>query len=230
MRSSVVDLSTGTGTGTGTVAGDAGPVDPEAAREAARDILSGAEYSEPEPGPVERVIDWVFERIGSFFGTLTGGGPGSAIGWLVVLVLVAGAAFLIVRALRVPLAGRGAGEEGLQYGTETRWDPSLWLEESERLARDGDRRGALRCRHQAMLATMVSEGVVDDVPGRTAGEYGSLLGARLPDRRADVDELTDRFHAAWYGGAPVTDADLERFRRTCGRVETAVPDGQRVGT
>ena len=208
---------------------DAAPVDPEAARDAARDILSGAEYAEPEPGPVERVVDWVFERIGSFLGTLTGGGPGSVIGWIVVIALVAGAALLIVRALRVPALGRIADRDGLRYGTETRWDPALWLEESARLARAGDRRGALRCRHQAMLATMVSEGVVDDVPGRTAGEYGSLLGLRLPDLHAEIDELTDRFQAAWYGGHPVSDADLERFRLTCERVEAGADVGRLVG-
>lgn len=187
-------------------------VDPEAAREAARDILSGAEYAEPQPSVVERAVEWLFDRIGSFFGTLTGGGPGSVVGWIVVVVLLAAAATVLTRALRVPSYRRDHGPAThVRYERETRWGAGEWRREADRLEAAGDRRGALRCRYQAMLAALVADGVVDEAPGRTAAEYGRLLGERLPDRRDAIDEVTTRFEAAWYGGEPVTPATLEAF-------------------
>lgn len=203
------------------VGGDGG-VDPEAAREAARDILSGAEYVEPGPSPVERVADWLLDRLGSFFGTLTGGGPGSVIGWIVVLGLLTAAGLLILRSLRLPAGGRPSATDGLRYGTETRWDRTLWYEEAMRLAAQGDHRGALRCRHRALLATMVTAQVVEDVPGRTAAEYGAMLRARLPDTETDLRAVTDSFDRAWYGDEPVGADDLERFERACERIESAI--------
>ena len=186
-------------------------VDPEAARDAAREILSRPEYAEPRPGIVERTVDWVFERAGSFLGTLTGGGPGSVIGWLIVIGLVAGAAWLLVRALHVPVPGRRPHERTLSYDTEVRRSAEEWRREADRLAAVGDHRGALRCRYQAMLAELAAGGVVDDVPGRTAGEYDAIISGRLPHRRDDVHELTERFERVWYGGEPVTADVLDRF-------------------
>jgi hypothetical protein len=200
---------------------DPGPVDPEAARDAAREILSGAEYAEPEPTLVERAVEWMGERLGSFLGTLTGGGPGSAIGWFVLVILVVGAAWLLVRAARVPRVAATATGGELRYGTETRWDADIWLAEAERLAAAGDHRGALRCRHQAMLARMVDARLVDEAPGRTADEYRRLLGDRRPELGPSLAELTDRFERAWYGGEAVGPAQLVAFSDACRTVESA---------
>jgi hypothetical protein len=209
--------------------GEPGPVDPASARDAARDILSGAEYAEPEPTLVERAIDWMGERLGSFFGTLTGGGPGSAIGWIVLVALVAGAAWFLVRAARVPRIDSTATGAGVRYGTETRWDADVWLTESDRLASVGDHRGALRCRHQAMLARMVDARLVDEVPGRTAAEYRRVLGERLPQLRPALEDLTERFERTWYGGDRVGAPDLDAFSEACRTVEAGARDRLRVG-
>lgn len=211
--------------------GDPGPVDPEAARDAAREILSGAEYAEPEPTLVERAVEWMGERLGSFFGTLTGGGPGSAIGWFVLVILLVGAAWLLVRAARVPGVASAATDPGVRYGTETRWDAEVWLAEAERLAAAGDHRGALRCRHQAMLARMVDARLVDEAPGRTADEYRRLLEDRRPELRAWLVELTERFERVWYGGEPVGPGHLDAFSEACRTVESAAArPGERVPT
>ena len=208
---------------------DPAPIDPETARETARDILSDPEYLEPEPTLVERAFEWVGERLGSFFGTLTGGGPGSLIGWIVLLALVAGAAWLIVRSMRVPGVARGAAGDDVRYGTETLWEADLWLTESERLAAAGDLPGALRCRHQALLARMVEEQVVDEMPGRTAAEYRDVLAARLPHVAQELADLTERFERTWYGGAPVGAAELEAYSASCRTVEAGVRERQQVG-
>lgn len=195
-------------------------VEPEEARREARDILSGAEYSEPEESLVERAVDWLFGRLGDAIATLTGGGPGSVIGWLIVTALGAGAIWLLVRSLRVPsVPGRPVDGE-LRYGTETHRDPAVWLEEAARLAAAGDHRGALRCRYQALIARLVLDGVVDDVLGRTTGEYQALLSDRLPGEREAVERITARFDDAWYGGRTIDATDHEHFAADCRQFET----------
>lgn len=196
-------------------------IDPDEARREAREILSGAEYSEPQEGLVERAVGWLFDRLGDAIGTLTGGGPGSVIGWLVVVGLVGGAAWLLVRALRVPHVHAAGPAPGLRYGTESHFDPLVWMDESARLAAAGDHRGAIRCRYQALLARLVVDGVVDDVAGRTAGEYRAVLASRLPQQADAVEGVTDAFEQAWYGGVPVGGHDLDRVAGLCERIETA---------
>lgn len=194
---------------------DTPTVDPEAARDAAREILSRAEYAEPEPSVVERAADWVFDRVGSFIGTLTGGGPGSLIGWAIVAVFVAGAAWLIVRSLRVPTTHVAPALDGVRLDTAERRDAAAWSEEAERAEARGDLSGALRCRHQALIATLVSRRLTDDVPGLTVREHQQLLAARVPGVGPEIAELTERFERTWYGGEPVDDAALRRFSEQC---------------
>lgn len=199
-------------------------VDPEAAKEAARDILSGAEYAEPEPSVVERAAEWVLDRVGSFIGTLTGGGPGSLIGWSIVALFVAGAAWLIVRSLRVPTAHVAPAAEGVRLDTAERRDAAAWSEEAERAEARGDLSEALRCRHQALIATMVSRRLTDDVPGLTVREHQQQLAARFPDFGPEIDELTERFERTWYGGEPVSTTTLRRFSEQCASIVDSISE------
>ncbi|MGK2928048.1 MAG: DUF4129 domain-containing protein [Acidimicrobiales bacterium] len=199
-------------------------VDPREARREARDILSGAEYSPPEQSPIERAVYWLFDRLGDAIATLTGGGPGSIIGWAIVILLGAGAIWLLVRALAVPSVPAPDRSEGLRYGTETHRDAAVWAADAERLAAAGDHRGALRCRHQALVARLVTHTVVDDVPGRTASEYRDLLAGRISHEAGTASRVTERFETAWYGGRPVDAGDYDRFANDCLRLESALLD------
>lgn len=196
-------------------------VDPDDARRAARDILSGPEYAEPQESLVERVVGWIFDRLGDAIATLTGGGPGSVIGWLVVLVLGGGAVWLLVRALQVPGVGPFAEERGVRFGTETHRDAAIWLQEADRLSRAGDHRGALRCQYQALLARLIIGGAVDDVSGRTTGEYRRILTELLPAQDERIGTVTSTFETVWYGGADVEADGVERFAAECRRLEEA---------
>ncbi len=199
-------------------------IDPDEARRAAQDILSRAEYREPERSLVDRAVEWVFNRVGDLFDALGGSGPGSVIGWLVVLALVGGAIWLLVRSLRVPLGSRVAQAPAVQYGTESHRDASVWLAEAERLAASGDLRGALRCRHQAMIARLIADAVLDDVPGRTAGECRDLIGTRVVSMVETARQVTDTFETVWYGGAAADGADYERFVASAVAIESAAAD------
>lgn len=194
-------------------------VDPDDARRTADEILRDGAYAEPTQSLLDRALEWLFDQLGSAFGTLAGGGPGSAVAWIVVVVLVAAAVWLVVRALRSPGVRRRARDAGVEYGTETTRDAQVWLDEAARLAAAGDHRGALRCRHQAWVARLVTAGVVRDVAGQTAGEYARAAQSVLGDESATIARLTERFDAVWYGGEAADDRSYSAFESDCASVE-----------
>lgn len=201
--------------------GDTPTVDPDDARRAADEILDDGAYAEPTQSLLDRGLEWIFDQLGSVFGTLSGGGPGSGVAWIVVAGLTVAAVWLVVRALRVPRVQEKRAGSALEYGTATPHDARVWLDEAERLRAAGDHRGALRCRHQALVARLVTDRVVSDAAGRTAGEYRRDAASVLPDEAQRLASLTDCFDAVWYGDADVDRETFETFAEACAAVEEA---------
>lgn len=191
------------------------PVEPDEARRAAEEILSRAEYREPEPSVVDRILDAVGDLLGRTFAAL-GPGAGSVVGTVIVVVVLLLAAWLLSRALRVGGRGSTAGgdEARVAQGTEAPDDPDVWGAEAARLAAAGDHRGALRCRYQELVARLVRDRAVPADPARTPAELRAALTSARPDLDAGLAEVTDRFEATWYGGAPVAPVEYEDFART----------------
>lgn len=195
------------------------PPDPDAVRRAADDILAGAEYVEPQPSLADRVLEWVGDLLGRAVGALTGSGAGGLLGTVVVVLVLAAAGWLLARSLRAPGARPSAGRgTGVVHGTDAPDDPAVWAAAAERSAANGDHRGALRCRHQELVAHLVRDRVLAADPARTPAELRAALTADRSDLAADVGELTERFEAVWYGGAPVDPSAYERFTATAARV------------
>lgn len=195
------------------------PADPEAIRRAADEILSGAEYVEPQPTLADRVLEWIGDLLGRAVDALTGSGAGGLVGTAVVVLLLGAAGWLLARSLRTPGRRRApSAGAGAVHGTEAPSDPAVWAAEAERSAAGGDHRGALRCRHQELVAHLVRDRVVPADPARTPAELRALLAADRPDLGPDVGDLTERFEAAWYGGEPVDASAYERFTATAARV------------
>lgn len=203
------------------------PVDPDEARRAADEILRDGAYAEPTQSLLDRALEWLFEQLGSVFGTLPGGGPGSGIAWVVVAVLGAVAVWFMVRALRAPKLARRDQTDGLEYGTETARDAQAWLDEAARLADAGEYRGALRCRHQALVARLVSDGIVPDVVGRTAGEHARSAAEALPSHEPQLRRITGRFDEVWYADAAVDRAGFASFVEDCASVEASAAEARR---
>src|SRR4029450_4451834 len=61
------------------------------------------------------------------------------------------------------------------------------------------RRAALRSRYRALAPDLASRGLVEEVPGRTAGEYRRQVGRALPEAATDFAGATELFEVAWYG-------------------------------
>jgi hypothetical protein len=86
-----------------------------------------------------------------------------------------------------------------------------WLDAAERAEAAGDWREGLRCRHRALVARLVEEGVVDDVAGRTTGEYRREVGRALPGAAGEFAGATELFERAWYGAAATGPEERARF-------------------
>ena len=172
---------------------------PDEVRRIADEVVADPVFDRPGPGLVARARQELGELVQDALDALLEGG-GSAGGWAVVVVLVAVVALLAVRFARgvqrdpgsVADAGDGAGRPVTD-----------WSREAARLEAQGEWRAALRSRYRGMVAALAASGVVDDVPGRTAGEHRAQVARTAPQAAAEFDSATALFEGAWYGGRPV---------------------------
>ncbi len=173
--------------------------DPAKARGIADDVLARPEYRVPSPTLVQRVQRWVADLVSRVLGALIGGGGASFIAWGVLVLAIAVVGFLVARFARgmTPDAGRPTASTSLPLRTATDWRA-----EAEAHERAGRWRPALRCRYRALVADLAAGGVVDEVPGRTAGEYRAAVNVAAPDVAIDFAAVTELFERAWYGRAP----------------------------
>jgi len=187
----------------------------EEARRAADQVLADAVFDRPAPGLLERARDWFFERIDEAIQAVVASGGGGLVGWAVVAVLVVVALLLVVRFTRG--VQREPGAVVATAGGPAR-PATDWLAEAVRLESAGDWRGGLRSRHRALVASLAARGLLDEVPGRTTGEYRVEVARRVPAVASDFDGATSLFELAWYGGRPVDADDAGRFADLSERV------------
>jgi len=184
---------------------------PGVIRDRADEILSRAEF-ERHKSLLERVLDWIGDQLSRFsFGI--GGGPGFA-GDLIGLILLVGALVLVVvliRSLRrVPR--RPEPEPALSVEEAARRSASDWRTDAERFEAEQRWRDAMRARYRELVRTLVDDGTLADVPGRTTGEYERELAAARPAAADAFSTLTALFEDVWYGGQPATAEQHRRFR------------------
>ena len=191
---------------------------PSEVRDAADDVLDGAEFQRPEPNILDKARAWVEERIGRVLEKLVNGDGASILGWIVLLGSIVAIGLLLARLGRSVQRDPG---RATSVSVERARTASEWADEAERLEGEGQWKLALRCRFRALVAGLVEQGRVDDVPGRTAGEYRTEIDTTLPEAAVDFTEATYLFEDAWYGDEPTGRAENERFRALADAVVTA---------
>ncbi len=191
---------------------------PDDVRQAADDVLSRPEFRRPEPNVVEKAMAWLQERFGRVLQGLTSGDGASLIGWAVMVAAIAAIVFLLARLTRTvqvdPRRSTSVSIERARSADE-------WDAEAERFERDEQWKAALRCRFRALVAALVQRGQVDDVPGRTAGEYRAEVASALPEVSGAFAEATELFEDAWYGDRPTGARENARFRELAATVLAA---------
>jgi hypothetical protein len=68
------------------------------------------------------------------------------------------------------------------------------------------------------VADLASRGLVEEVPGRTAGEYRNEVWRNLPDAAAEFAGATELFEVAWYGRQETGAAQASHLRDLSGRI------------
>jgi hypothetical protein len=188
-------------------------VDPDQARNDARQILSDARYHKsPAPRPLRGPLSWIGDRlhgITNWIGDRLGAVPGAV--WIAIAVGIVTA--IIVRVVVVSNRRRIAGshDRAIRIALESE-DPSALEREADAAERDGDLDRALRLRFRAGLLRLGDRGAITYRPSVTTGEVRRVLGSQT------FDELARAFEHVAYGGQPAVPPDLENARREWPRV------------
>jgi hypothetical protein len=106
----------------------------------------------------------------------------------------------------------------MDVDTDVGRPPTDWQAEALAHESAGEWREALRCRYRAMVAALAARGLIDEVPGRTSGEYRAVVTRSVPGAAPDFSGATELFERAWYGGKPTGPEDSARFRELSERV------------
>lgn len=177
------------------------------------EILAHEEFS-PRPKPLaEIVVEWIDERIESLTKPATRPFVGdiSTLDLAAVVLLVILVA-LVIRRVRATL--RSSARRHLESNeiATTRISGRAWRQEAEEHEQTGEWRQAMRCRYRALLAELVERRVVEDVVGRTTGEY--RMEANKHDHLLDAPftEASTLFEAAWYGNETTGPDEASRFQ------------------
>ena len=188
---------------------------PEEVQRRADDILSRPEFRRPEPSLFDRFQEWLADLLHRVFEALSGGGRGSAVGLVLLVAAVAAVAFFATRVARTMVRDPSVRVAEPRQPVRSAAD---WLAEAERAEGAGRWRDGVRYRHRALVAALAERGVLDEIPGRTAGEYRADIAAALPAAARDVAAATDLFDRAWYGAQPTGPEERDRFGALAERV------------
>jgi len=185
-------------------------------RRAAHQILSRPQFVPTPETPIERLRRWVFNELGTLINGIVHAGPGGLLGLLLTLAVAIGLVALIVRAVVAtspnPVHARRFSVSG------PRRSAADWSAEATRCEAAGDWRGALRSRYRALIAELARQGLVEEIDGRTTGEYERAVAGALPAQAREFAGATELFERAWYGDAPTDAAMAAEFRLLAQRV------------
>jgi hypothetical protein len=189
--------------------------DPEQVREVVREVLSRPEFRPPHRSLTERLFDWLLELIGRLLAVLGGSGAGGVVGLVLLALVLVGVGVLAARFSR---GLTPSPEVAAAVPAGRRRSAAEWRAEAEAQERAGAWREAVRSRYRALVADLASRGLVEEVPGRTAGEYRREVGRTLPEAATDFAGATELFEVAWYGRARTGAGDAAHLRDLSDRV------------
>ena len=191
--------------------------DPEEVRRVVRAVLARPEYQVHRPSGFNRVVEWLLDLLANVLAGLTGNGGGSLVGLVLFTLILAGIGLLLVRFAR----GFSRDPElAAAVPAGKLRPPADWVAEAERREAQGDWRGGLRCRYRALVAGLGARGLVDEVPGTTAGEYRLQVAGNAPAVGPEFAGATELFELAWYGNRPTGPPESARFKHLADRVMT----------
>lgn len=214
------------------------PVDPDQVAEQVEQIMSRPEFTY-EPSWMERLGEWINEQLEKLFGgaepvdgtvapSQFGGGAGSLIAWLIIIVALIAVIAAVVFALRRRVRREDVDEDEVELEVEHRRRAAEWRSDAEEHERRGEWKLALRARYRELVRALTDTGQLPNVAGRTTGELRADLDATTPDAAADFDAASLLFELAWYADAPTDAAENRRFRELAAAVLAATARATQV--
>lgn len=197
------------------------PSQEEARRELSRDI-----YRREEPSLLAKILDWFQRTLSDLAGTASDSVAGGNIALLIVVIVLV--ALIVALLWRFgPLARvRRRRKEASEV------EPTRSEEEhrnlADQLAAEGKFAEAVRERLRAIVRNLITRGLLDDRPGRTAMEIADEAGRELPTSAEDLMLAANLFGAIWYGRRPATAEHDATMRGIAERVAAARPVDQAV--
>jgi hypothetical protein len=189
--------------------------DPDRVHRAASDVLSRPEFRQAARPLLSRVWARLLERLGDLLASFASSPAGSIVGLILFLLILAALAALAVRFARGMTRDP---EVAAAISSAPRRSPEEWRSEAEAHERTGEWRQALRCRYRALLADLGGRGLVEEGPGRTAGEYRGEVEHNAPAAAEAFAGATELFERAWYGRTPTGAGEVTHFRDLAGHV------------
>lgn len=185
--------------------------DPEGLRERAEELLSRPPYSEAEPGPIARAVEWVIDTVGRLLDIVFGGlaATGSVGAWVIAVIGAIVLAIVVWRLTRGASLDRGTPEVPSTPSSRT---AGSWAEEARSHEQAGRLHDAVRCWYAALAVGLVEDGTLDDVPGRTVRELNAEVARAAPRLAAAIEVAGERFETVVYGGADATPGDVGNVR------------------
>jgi hypothetical protein len=175
-------------------------------------VLERPEYSHPGPSLLERIQNAVVDWVARVLSDVVGAGLGA---WIVLAVIL-GLVILVVWRVAGGVT-RDPGKGVTVSGGRLR-PAADWRAEADAHERAGEWRQAVRARYRALVADLAGRGFLQEIPGRTAGEYRAELGDALPAASPPFAGVTELFEGAWYGKRPTDAADAAHLRELSDRV------------
>ncbi|GAC1376937.1 MAG: DUF4129 domain-containing protein [Acidimicrobiales bacterium] len=192
----------------------AAPPDPPSVRHLAHEIVSRPEFRQAPPSPIDRLRRWVFGRIAHVVQAALSGRM-TVVGITLLVGIALLVAYLGYRVVRGVSTDRRATAD-LPGGTAR--PPSDWLREATDCEARGDWRGALLARYRALLAELALRHLIDEVPGRTTGEYRLAVSGALPAATESFSGATELFDSTMYGARETGPGEATRLAELSRRV------------
>jgi len=183
----------------------AATADPALAQQRLHEVMSQSRYDalHRPPSPLERVVQWVKDRLLDLLRALLGGNGGLRL--TDVLLYLIGGAILLVLAVIIFRSTRGRFMQTAGAYMPAGPRPAAdYFAEADRLAAKGDRVGAIRALCAGVAAALAGERTWEGSP-LTVRE----IFQHAPDH-ASLRPLLLPFEAAVYGGRDVDKATYER--------------------
>lgn len=189
---------------------------PGEVRRAVSEVLGRPEFRRAASTSLtDRLRDWLLEHVLALLARLVGSASASNLALALFLLLVVAVALLLWRYAR---GLRRDPELAAMLPPVPRRSAAEWRAAAEAHEQAGEWPQAVRCRYRALVAELAGRGLIEEVPGRTAGEYQAAVGHALPAAAAAFAGATELFERAWYGRRPTGPDDAARLRELAVRV------------